>query len=170
VDANVKAVLEEIFVREGWPKFTEHPDDRGGPTKGGITLRTLESWRGHRCTIQELKRLNKKEALKILEKRYVECNGIDKLKDTPLKSQVIDDAVLSGPFIAVQDLQNAVGAADDGIIGPKTLKAVEEYGHEKASRHLAVVRSLRLARFVKRHPDQLVFLVGWLNRALGFIK
>jgi len=170
VDSNVKAVLRDIFSREGWPKYTEHPNDRGGPTKGGITLRTLESWRGRRCTREELKRLDKEEAFRILERRYVHCNGIDKLKDTPLKAQVIDDAVLSGPFIAVQDLQRAIGSVDDGIIGPKTLKAIHDRGHEIVSRQLAVERSLRLARFVKQNPDQLVFLIGWLNRSLGFIK
>ena len=170
MDLNVSTVLNEILEREGWPTYTEHPDDRGGPTKGGITLKTLESWRHRKCSTSELKGLTKGEALNILQKRYVECNGIDKLNDTPLKAQVIDDAVLSGPYLAVQDLQRAVGASDDGVIGPRTLDSVEKYGYESASNQMSVERSLRLARFVKNNPDQLVFLVGWLRRSLDFVK
>ena len=46
VENEIKDCLEKILEREGWPKYTDHPDDRGGPTKGGITLGTLRSWRG----------------------------------------------------------------------------------------------------------------------------
>ena len=170
MDKEIQNVLNEILVREGWPTYTEHPNDRGGPTKGGITLQTLESWRRRKCSRQELNRLKKEEALHILNKRYVECNGIHRLKNTPLKFQVIDNAVLSGPYLSVIDLLRTVGSSDDGIIGPQTLESIDKYGDESASRHLAVERSLRLARFVKSHPDQLIFLVGWLRRSLGFIE
>ena len=90
-------VLETVLDTEGWPTYTVHPNDKGGPTKGGITLRTLESWRHHRCTRAELQRLSKDEALSILRRVYVDANGIHKLATISLQAQVIDDAVLSGP-------------------------------------------------------------------------
>ena len=171
MDNNIRSELSEILKREGWPTYTDHPDDRGGPTKGGITLITLRSWRGQTLLGEKsLKELKHSEAISILYKRYVECNGIDKLPNNPLKYQVIDNAVLSGPYLSVIDLQRTVGSSDDGIIGPQTLESIDKYGDESASRHLAVERSLRLARFVKSHPDQLIFLVGWLRRSLGFIE
>ena len=82
----------------------------------------------------------------------------------------IDNAVLSGPFLSVKDLQKSVQVEEDGIIGPITLEAIEKKGHVVVNRHLAINRSLRLAKFVQKNPNQLVFLVGWLNRCLSFIN
>ena len=171
MDNKTRIVLLEILKREGWPQYTNHPQDRGGPTKGGITLSTLRSWRNRpRLDEKELKALKEEEALSILFHRYVECNGIQKLEESKLRNNVIDNAVLSGPFLAVKDLQKAVGVSDDGIIGPITLKAIQEIGLNHSNRLLAVQRSLRLAKFVQKNPNQLVFLVGWLNRCLEFVK
>jgi len=163
-------ILESVLTREGWPTYSLHPNDGGGPTKGGITLRTLESWRGRRCTRAELKRLKKEEALAILKRRYVETNGINRVDHMGLRSQLIDDAVLSGPMLAVKDLQAALDTVTvDGIIGPETLAAVERDMPEVVGRRLAVERTIRLVRFVKSKPDQMVFLVGWVRRCLSFV-
>ena len=87
-----------------------------------------------------------------------------------LQEQIIDDAVLSGPFLAVKDLQKTVNVVQDGIIGNKTLAAIELNNPIIVNRKLAVERSLRLARFVQKNPKQLVFLVGWLKRCLEFVQ
>jgi len=163
-------ILGKILDREGWPTYTVHPNDKGGPTKGGVTLRTLEAWRGRRCTRAELARLKQSEALAILERLYVNANGIHKIEPISLQAQVIDDAVLSGPSLAVKDLQRTLETVSvDGIIGPQTLSAIVTHDINTLGRQLAITRSLRLARHVQQHPDQLVFLVGWLTRALALI-
>lgn len=171
MDNDIEVELTKILKREGWPTYTNHPIDRGGPTKGGITLSTLRSSRRQdRLSEKSLKELTHSEALYILYRRYVICNGIDKLSNTPLKYQVIDNAVLSGPFLAVKDLQKSVRVKEDGIIGPITLDAIDKKGYINVHRDLAINRSLRLAKFVQKNPDQLIFLVGWLNRCLSFIN
>lgn len=168
--SDIDKILDAVLDREGWPTYAVHPNDKGGPTKGGITLRTLESWRHRRCTRAELQRLTKDEALEILCRRYVETNGIDKLTDVSLQAQVIDDAVLSGPVLAVKDLQRTLGTVSvDGIIGPQTLSAVAALNADALGRRLAVTRTLRLTRHVQQHPDQLVFLTGWVTRTLAFV-
>jgi lysozyme family protein len=163
-------ILEGVLGREGWPKFTNIKQDRGGPTKGGITKRTLEQWRGRPCTIKELQNLKKAEALEILERRYVDSNGIRKVKDDLLRAHLTDDAVLSGPVLAVKDLQRALGVKRDGIIGPVTLGKIAGVGERETSRLLAIARTIRLARIVANDPTQLVFLVGWVTRSMEFIK
>ena len=188
---SISTVLSDILEREGWPAYTEHPNDKGGPTKGGITIRTLEAHRHRRCTRTELKRLTEEEALAILRRRYVEVQGINTLSDGDLQEQVIDNGVLSGPDIAVKDLQRAIASVlqdmrdegvvgdhlgfrgvlkVDGIIGPKTNAAIAGLSPAVIGRRLAVERALRLARIVAKEPDQSVFLVGWLTRALSFIR
>lgn len=169
-------ILGEVLEREGWPTYTEHEHDRGGPTKGGITLRTLESWRQRRCTRKELKRLDEQEAIKILYRLYVETHGIYHIKDATLQEQVIDNSVHSGPALAVKDLQRSLDVKADGIIGSITLGAIESaargsaIGLSQLCSKVAITRALRLARFVQKNPDQVVFLTGWLTRVLSFIR
>jgi lysozyme family protein len=165
----VEKILGDVLDREGWPKFTVHPADRGGPTKGGITLRTFESWRGRRCTRKELQKLKKAEAVQILRRRFVESNGIQRLSGNAIQSQVVDNAILSGPYLAIKDLQRALDIAVDGICGPVTQAAVEAADARSLCNAVAISRALRLARFTAEHPKQLVFLVGWLRRALDFV-
>ena len=170
MDVSIDSILEDVLKREGWPTYTVHPNDKGGPTKGGITLRTLESWRQRRCTRAELKRLTEGEALAILRRRYAEASGIPHILDMDLRTQVIDSAVLSGPLLASKDLQRVLGVTVDGIIGPQTLAAITRDGAAVVAQRMVVERSLRLARHVQQHPDQLVFLVGWLSRSLSFLR
>ena len=102
--------------------------------------------------------------------------GIYRIRNAKLQEQVIDNAVLSGPVLAVKDLQRTVGVKADGIIGNITLSAIDtaskesEMGAEELSRQVAITRALRLTDFVQHHPEQLVFLEGWLRRVLSFIR
>ena len=169
IPSQIRDILEETLDKEGWPAYTDHPQDRGGPTKGGVTLRTLDSWRGRRCTRKELERLTKKEAIEILRRRYIDVQGIHKLSDLEIQAQVVDDAIHSGPVLAVKDLQRAIDVKDDGIIGPITFERIVNLGDEESSKRLAVERTIRLTRIVAKDSSQLVWLVGWVTRSLGFI-
>jgi len=163
----VREILDDVLKREGWPEYTEHPLDRGGPTKGGITLQTLEDFLGKPCTRRELMDLERDTAINILIRRYVRQNGIQLLVREPIAPQLVDNAVLSGPRLAVKDLQRVLGVPADGIIGPHTVAAYTPTA--RVTNQLAITRALRLARHVQKHPDQLVFLGGWLARCLRFI-
>jgi len=165
---NVYTILADILQREGWPAYTNDERDKGGPTKGGITMRTFESWKGRRCTRKELRSLGEDEALSILKRCYVDANGINRLDRLLIQAQVVDDAVLSGPYIAIKDLQKALGTVTvDGICGIKTTHACVEADDDLPVR-LAVIRALRLAKHVTKNPDQICYLNGWLSRALSF--
>lgn len=34
-----ETIIDNILCREGWPRYAGRSSDRGGPTKGGSTLR-----------------------------------------------------------------------------------------------------------------------------------
>jgi len=165
----IHEILVGVLEREGWPTVSDHPNDRGGFTKGGITHTTLAQWRGRPVTRQEVRRLQKGEALAILERRFVVTNGIHRVPDEALKTQLIDNAVLSGPVNAVKDLQRALAVRQDGIIGPVTLGRIESVGRVTTRQRLAIARTLRLAKIAAKDATQNVFLVGWLKRSLSFL-
>ena len=160
-------VIERIIAREGG--FVDHPSDRGGPTKWGITRDTLERWRGHVVTTEDVAQLTKDEAKQILRFRYIVQPGFDHLDDDRLRAIVVDAAVHSGPRQATILLQRALDVDDDGVLGPVTLAAAN--GLDDDALRGVLVRTLTerlrfLVELVVKSPDQLAFLKGWTERVV----
>src|SRR5688572_16687537 len=105
---NETEIIDGVIAREG-DVFTHNPADRGGPTKFGITAKTLGTWRdlGRAATSDEVAGLKRSEAVDIYRHLYVNLPGftVSKFAFEPLRLQVIDDGVLSGTRTAVLTLQ-----------------------------------------------------------------
>ena len=56
------AIISDIISREG-RTYTDFPGDKGGPTKLGITLKTLADWRHHACEPVDVQNMDEAEAL-----------------------------------------------------------------------------------------------------------
>ena len=161
----IDQILADVIRREGG--YVHDPADRGGPTKYGITQRTL---RGQAVTAADVRRVTKADARAIYRRRYVDEPGFATLPD-PLLAQVVDDGVLSGPRQAVKDLQRAIGGVTvDGRLGPVTRAALDAAGARLVHARLLHVRSVRLGRIVQRAPTQARFLAGWLTRTTAFAE
>ena len=164
----IDQMLNDVLRREGG--YVHDPADRGGPTHYGITQRTLRAWRGQLVTAADVRDLTTAEAKAIYRRRYVEDPGFATLPD-PLRTQVIDTAVLSGPRQAVKDVQRAIGGVTvDGQLGPQTRAAIDAAGARAVHARLIQTRTVRLARIVQRDPSQARFLAGWLTRATAFAE
>ncbi len=77
-----------------------------------------------------------------------------------LRFDLFDMAVNSGPRMAVTMLQRVVGETQDGILGPRTLQAVQSM---PAPRLRARFNGLRLA-FMAELPTWPAFGRGWAKR------
>jgi lysozyme family protein len=94
----VDQIIDEILRREGWPKYTNRASDRGGPTKGGITLATLRAWRAAQPYVSaaDVEALTEAEVRTIYRHRYVIEPGYAAIADAALRGVVVDCAVLYG--------------------------------------------------------------------------
>ena len=166
----VEAILDEILRREGG--FVDHPADRGGPTKFGITAKTLGEWRGlgRPATPDEVRALIEPEARAIYRQRYIPAPGLDAVKDPRLLALLVDAAVHSGPKRAVQWLQTALGVAADGLIGPKTRAALSAADPRPLSAKVLAARLRHLGRLITADPAQAAFAAGWMNRIAEFVE
>ncbi len=164
-DPIVSAILHE----EGWPKYTDSHADRGGPTKGGITLATLSRWRKRSSTIEALKALTEAEAREIYREEYVVGPGFDAIRDGLLRHQVVDAGVTSGPVRPSRWLQDLVGVAQDGKLGPKSLAAINAADPHELALRFAVRRIAFFAALVERDHGQAKWLNGWIARTSRFI-
>ena len=67
-------IIDGIIKREGG--YVNNPADRGGPTKFGITLKTLKAWRGSPVTAWGVEGLGEDEAREIYESEYLVKPGV----------------------------------------------------------------------------------------------
>lgn len=172
-------IITEVLRREGWPKYTDHPADKGGPTKGGITLATLSDWRGKAATAADVQALTEVEARDIYQARYITRPRFEQIADPNLRHLVIDAGVLSGPGQAAQWLQQAAGVTVDGVIGPRTLAAINAMPANAVRLAFTAARVRFFGRLVQNNanaraagkdvPDQALFIGGWLDRAMADI-
>jgi lysozyme family protein len=182
----VTEIAHDILKTEGG--YVNDPDDPGGPTRFGVTLKTLRRLRydltgDGRVDIDDLKRLTPEQAIEIFIQNYFYRPKINKLPNI-LHACVFDMQVNSGAS-AIKILQKVLLAfgqsiAVDGVIGPKTIIAannvaqmapdhlVDAYGIERRAYYLGLAdRSPRLRKFARTQSGS---KGGWIKRAERFIK
>ncbi len=165
----IDQLLDGVIAREGGGTFTNDPADKGGPTKYGITARTLANYRGmsRSATIAEVKALTEDEARAIYRTQYV--RPFDAIPFDHLRAQLADFGVTSSPIEAVKTLQRCLGVEPDGVIGDRTKVAVLNQPQRYTNNALVAFRCQYYAEIVRKNPSQVKFLVGWLTRACDFL-
>lgn len=153
---NFERALSATLKHEGG--WADHPADPGGATMKGITLATYRRYEPS-ATKTDLRNITDAEIKQIYRDGY--WNTI-KGDDLPygVDFAVFDFAVNSGPARAAIFLQEIVGVAPDGKIGPLTLAAVAKWDSVKLVEKLC---ANRLA-FVKRLSNWPTFGRGWSIR------
>ena len=158
------SIKEWVLESEGG--YVNHPNDPGGPTNMGITQRTLAEWRGTSVSENEVRNLDREEALEIYKANYWDPIQGSKLPNG-LNYAVLDYAINSGVSRAVKDLQRTLGFDDpdvDGIVGVQTLNAIWSYPNQEALIHAYFIRRWD---FMKRLRTFATFGAGWKRRLWG---
>lgn len=169
---SIDEIIDGILDREGG--YVDHPADKGGPTKFGIKLATLSSWRGPNSVVTsaDVEKLNETEARNIYRKLYVQDPGFEALQSDKLRTIMVDCGVLHGPKRAIEMLQQALGDNNpDGILGPVTLGLANASDESKLAIRLLAERAEKFGRIISRDPTQAVFAHGWLRtRVSDFLR
>jgi lysozyme family protein len=105
--------IDRVLSHEGG--YVDNPKDPGGETKFGISKRSYPN--------VNIKGLTRPQAVEIYRKDFWQRAQCDKLHKS-FAFQALDAAVNHGIGNAVRWIQRAAGVADDGVIGPVTLRAI----------------------------------------------
>lgn len=179
----IHEIIEGLIDREGG--FVDHPHDRGGATRFGITERRARAEPyGYEGEMSDLPR---ELAHRIYRDDYVDAVGFDKVLriSEPVGVELIDTGVLMGPGTAVGFLQRALNVFNrderdfsdievDGIAGSRTREALKRYLHTRAALgELVLVHVLNglqqeaLIEIAENDPRQETFVFGQIaKRAL----
>jgi lysozyme family protein len=120
---NLENCVKLTFGDEGG--YVNHPADPGGPTKYGITLKTLAAYRRQTVTAGDVKALSLAEAAAILDSQYWRKVWGDELPKG-VDYAMFDFAVNSGPAQAIKTAQRILGVDHDGSMGAMTLAALQK--------------------------------------------
>lgn len=161
-------IINGIIRREG-SKFTNDPLDKGGPTKFGITLRTLRDYHhDDAVSVDEVESLTEGEARVIYKTLYIERPKFDMLTDDRLRAFLVDWGVNSGPRVAIKALQAMLGVPADGIMGSLTAYHANTKMTDEMYDALVEDRREFCKAIVDRDPSQSKWLNGWNNRINEF--
>lgn len=190
----VQIALNRLLEREGG--FVNDPLDTGGPTRWGITARTLGEWlqMSGPAPLAMVESLPQSTARAIYLDRYVVRPGLDQLADADVLDAAIDSAVLFGPpravgwLAVIPDLADAIdriGPDHPAAVQRLLLQTVSAAPREQLlSADAAQINAMpadrvvdllgacgivRHAKRVKEDPGQIRFLRGWLVRRLAFM-
>ena len=174
------------FIKEWEGGFVNDPTDKGGATNMGVTITTFEAYcrkkEYPRPTVERLKRLTDKEWMDVLKTMYWDRWKADAILSQKVANILVDWVWCSGSH-GIFIPQRLLGIKADGIVGEKTIHALNAQDHNKFFQIVFDARKQFLQDItdgsVKRYEARIGrkatqmelmkhtnkrFLKGWLNR------
>jgi len=131
-------------------------------TNHGITPQAYLNYYGVEPSEEDMRNLTKEQAKEIYKSDYLQKPKIDQIQDPNLQTAVMDFGINSGSDRAIKYLQNLVGVQADGVIGPKTLEAINNYQGDIVSDYLQTRRDFITE--ISKNPKYSMYEKGWNNR------
>jgi lysozyme family protein len=156
------------FLLKWEGEFANDPVDAGGATMKGITFSTFKACRKEKGlptpAVEDLKHIPDSEWTAIFRDKYWNPWQADRIKSQAVANLLVDWGFNSGVKTAVLQFQALAGQAKDGIVGEKTLSAINSAGETVLFNRIWTARKDFYVNIVKNSPPQVKFLSGWLNR------
>jgi lysozyme family protein len=174
-------LIDDVIGREGG--YSNHPADRGGATRWGITeaVARAHGYRG------DMRALPRDEAVALYTRIYWVRPGFDRIAAVApeIAAELFDTGVNMGPGVAVSFLQRALNALnrgasdyadivpgvriDDATVAALTtfLKQRAPHGERVLMKALEALQGERYLDLAERRPANEAFLYGWLANRLG---
>lgn len=159
-----KSELLMPFIQKWEGGYANNPNDKGGCTMKGITIKTYRKYFGEYKTCSDLKNITEEQWLHIFENGYWNpCKG-DDIIDQSIANIIVDWAWMSGVKTAIKKIQKMIGVEDDGIVGKQTLNAINSFPPDILFEIIYNERKKYYYNICENNPSQEVFLKGWMNR------
>lgn len=150
--------------KKGW---SDDPRDAGGATMCGVTLKTFRSW----CLVNRLP-VPTKDILhgisfqnwrSVVKEFFWDLCKADKIYYQPIAYIIVDWVWASGPSV-IKHVQRLVGVCPDGIVGSRTLAAINAANQRDLFDAIKRKRVEFIESCIKSRPANACFRKGWLAR------
>jgi lysozyme family protein len=178
---SIQKIINDIIEREG--DYSNHPADKGGPTRWGITevVARASGYGG------DMRALSRDFAVSVYTHEYINKPGFARVLgvSSAIGEEMVDTGVNMGVSLPGPWLQRILNALNqqarvfpdlvvDGELGPATISALrsvlDQRGH---AGELAIVRALnclqgaRYLEITEKRPANEAFFYGWLLNRVG---
>lgn len=158
--------------------YVDHPNDRGGATKYGISCAFVKDtgdvdffdMNGDlKIDKRDIQLLTFDKAVETYKKYFWDVFSLDEVEENEKAFLIFDAAVNHGVKGAAKLTQRALNECGynlvvDGICGRKTKQALLVCPKDKFIKAFQDKRTSLYKAIVDKNPSQQVFLKGWLNR------
>lgn len=136
-------------------------------TMKGVTLATYRKFFGSNKTCKDLKEITQAEWDLIFKEGYWDKWRADEINNQSIADLLVDWTWASGRYGIILP-QRVLGVKDDGVVGPKTIAAINDYpDQEELFWKLWNRRKRHFQDIAKNGKEK--FLKGWLHRLEDFI-
>lgn len=164
--ARLEPALQKVLGWEGG--FANDPDDSGGPTMKGVTIATYKEYcrrKGRPVpTVNDLKKITNAEILDLADLLYW-----SKIKGNEIKNQSIADlcfdCVWGSGTGYIKVIQKVLGVTADGIFGPASLYALNNWNPQSK---LFELLWNRRKKYLEGCSSAWKYLKGWMRRLNSF--
>lgn len=173
--ASFDEAYEKTMVNEGGYIFD--PDDAGGETYKGVARRYHAKWSGWQI-IDSLKneqdfkeKLDKNSALQDAVKMFYKQEfwrpiKADKINSQRIGETIFDFGVNAGVKTSIRLAQQVSGSTADGISGPNTLRALNNFDEAAFLNAFAIAKIERYVELCEKRSTNRKFFYGWVRRTL----
>ena len=137
--------------------------DLGKQTNKGVTLSTYRSVFGKNKTVSDLKKITDEQWEFIFKKFYWDKWKADDIKDQNVANILVDWLWCSGSY-GIKIPQRVLGVSVDGIVGSKTIAAINERDGRELFDTIKQERKDFIDRICQTRPQNRKFKNGWMNR------
>lgn len=161
-----KSATLKPFIRSWEGGFAIVKGDRGGATKWGVTIGTFRTVYGRQKTVDDLKAMTEEQWNHIFVVYFWNKWRADDISSQSVANILVDWVWASGTG-TIKKVQKLLGVAVDGVVGPKTIAALNGYpdGQRVLFDRIKVLRTAYINSISK--GDQAKFKKGWTRRLSG---
>lgn len=136
-------------------------------TMKGVTLATFRKYFGKNKTCNDLKNITDWQWEYIFKRGYWDNWQADSINSQSIANLLVDWNWASGIY-GIKYPQRVLGVKDDGIVGPKTLAAINNHPDPEDLFNQLWKRREKHFRDIAKNSYKKKFLTGWLNRLSAF--
>ena len=165
--ANVNQLAPFILKWEGG--FVNDPDDLGGATNMGVTIGAWKSCGYDKdgdgdIDVDDLHLLTHEDVVnRVLKPHYWDRWKADEIKSQSVANILVDWVWASGTH-GIKIPQRLLGVTVDGIVGPKTIAAVNAKNPRELFDMIKIARFDFIEDICRQRPTNNKFKRGWMNR------
>lgn len=168
--AQFEPAVQATLIWEG--KYANNPSDSGGETYRGISRMNWPNWNGwnyvdiersdpHFPQCLDLNLGLQGNVIDFYRQNYWQYDGIN---SQAVANKIFDLSVNVGKVHADKIVQCAVGATQDGVLGPNTIAAINATSSGSLLPKIVGAAITYHESIVNTHPEDAQFLRGWIRR------